>query len=262
MRTNTPTNTKAKAARKSPNTNTERSGITTTSKIPVTIDGLLAEQIRKEAQETGMSPLSLVRQRIKLGNLLTQESDEAKEFRMDIAERAFLEAGKQHPTLGGKSEDSTVPDNCIMARVRPEDALWIANRAKHYDQTAPWIIAGVLAEAGEGVLRSHRLGRQDNSPETLLRKPTAQQLWTVINRDPEDFTESVPVMISETERCAMEVDAGQMARELGDWVGTLIMMGIEMVEADSNLTFMIEWRGFSLLASRIEHCAMREGGCE
>ena len=145
-----------------------------------------------------------------------------------------------------------------MARVRPEDALWIANRCKRGDNLAPWIVAGVLAQAGEGVLRGD-LCRGPSSPEAVLGEPTSLWLWNVINRDEGDFTEEIPVSIPQGERYQMENDSEAMRRDMGDWLGTLIMLGIKMVKADKNLTFLIHWRGFNLLAQRTELKVMQEG---
>jgi hypothetical protein len=158
-----------------------------------------------------------------------------------------------------KPAEPTPPPYCIMARVRPLDAVWIANRCKHGDRLSPWIVAGVLAEAGDGVLRGETF-RGDSRPEAVLKTSTACSLWKVINRDLEDFTEEVPVAIHEAEKYHMEQDAEAFGRDLSDWVGTLIQTGIRMVEADGNLAFLTSWRGFNLLASAIELRTMKEGG--
>ncbi len=148
------------------------------------------------------------------------------------------------------------PAWCITARIRELDALWIAQRCKEGDNLKPWIVAGVLAQAGEGVIRGDCF-RGDSRPDIVLKKSTASSLWNVINRDPEDFTHEIPVAIPEAERYQMENDSESMRRDLGDWLGTLIKAGIEMVNADRNLVFLTSWRGFNLLANSIELRSMK-----
>lgn len=151
------------------------------------------------------------------------------------------------------------PEWCVTARVREIDALWIARRCKEGDNLKPWIVAGVLAEAGEGVIRGdtfHSAGL--SRPDIVLKKGTASSVWEVINREPEDFTHEIPVAIPEAEKCLMETDAEMMRRDLSDWLGTLIKAGIEILNADKNLVFLTNWRGFDLLARSIELQTMKE----
>jgi hypothetical protein len=143
------------------------------------------------------------------------------------------------------------PEWCITARVREVDALWIARRCKEGDNLKPWIVAGVLAQAGEGVIRGDCF-RGDSRPDILLKRSTANSLWSVIVRDPEDFTHDVPIAIPEAEKYQMEDDAASMRRDLSDWLGTLIKAGIEIVNADKDLVFLTSWRGFNLLAGWTE----------
>jgi hypothetical protein len=162
-------------------------------------------------------------------------------------------------TSKAKSTPATIqaPEWCITARVREIDALWIARRCKEGDDLKPWIVAGVLAQAGEGVIRGDCF-RGDSRPDIVLKKSTAISVWEVINRDPEDFTHEIPVAIPEAEKCQMDTDSEIMRRDLSDWLGTLIKAGIEMVNADKNLVFLTSWRGFNLLADSIELQTMKE----
>ena len=167
----------------------------------------------------------------------------------DSANASKQASGAQAPPAA--TQAATIPPQCVTAKVRPEDALWIANRCKTGEKLLPWFVAGVLAEAGEAVLRGQRYNPGHN-PENFLHETTANCLWQVINREECNFTETIPVFLPEAEYCLFEDDAESMRRDVGDWLGTLIMMGVRIAEADKNLTFLTYWRGFSMLAHDYE----------
>ena len=149
------------------------------------------------------------------------------------------------------------PSVCVTARVRPEDALWIATRCKNADHLEPWFVAGVAAEIGEAVLRGDRY--RTIGLDVISGNATAQSLWRVINRDECDFTETIPVFIPEGDRYQAEQDADSMRRDLGDWLGTEIMLGVEMAKAGKGLSFLTHYREFGLLAHAAKLRAIEEG---
>jgi hypothetical protein len=230
----------SKAAQKS---TSGRSGETQPGKITVTIDGALAEEIRKEAEITGMGPLSLLRQRIKLGNLVAQETAEAKAFRMDIAEKAFREAGRSFAPQNG--DPTEVPEGCVLVRVRPSDARAICDWARTLPVKSPnWIVASVFAIIGEETL---------GDPEAAagMKSNLAACAWRCIHRDEKKFTETIPVFFGDDLEHVAEI-AKAMRRDLGDWLGTLIELGATVMSHRASLSFMTRGRELGLLASAVE----------
>jgi hypothetical protein len=239
---NTTVTKKPAASKAAQNTTSGRPGETQPGKITVTIDGALAEEIRKEAESTGMGPLSLLRQRIKLGSLLAQNTSEARAFRMDIAEKAFREAGKPVPTIG--NDESSPPKACGTALVTRNDAQWIHAFSKKFE-SPPWIVASVLAGIGAETTTNEKAAAP-------LRTTANHQIWRCIHRPASKFEVEVPCYLDEEFNWADDQVSQAMGRSLPDWMGTLIMLGVEVVKANHDLEFMIDDRQFKLLADSAE----------
>ena len=246
----TTTAARATAAKSSKKTTTSgSSGKPTPGKITVTIEGELADEIRKEAEITGMGPLSLARQRIKLGHLVMQESDEAKAFRMEVAERAFRDAGKAVPRGGGKAESSP-PAGCGTALVTREDAEWIKEFSKKFE-SPPWIVASVLAGIGAEMTVSDKAA-------SVIRSCANHQIWKCIHRDSRQFDVEVPCFIDESYNWSDEEVSKAIGRSLPDWMGTLITLGVEVVKGGHDLSFMTGSCQFKLLADAAELRSIKE----
>lgn len=235
MKTSTAARTTAASAKQRPS---GKSGSSKPGKITVTIDGALADELRKEAEGTGMGALSLVRQRIKLGSLLTQDSDEARRFRMDVAEKTFREAGIE-------SVPDRVPANLGRARVTLDDALWIKSRAMPIIGSDPWIVAGVFA-----VIGNEALGNEDAAEK--VNADCNKLLWEAIFRDERHFTEEIPVFVTEGALEEMAQTAAKLRRDLPDFLGTAINLGIRIFQAGRGLEFLTDHYQFELLARSAE----------
>lgn len=210
--------------------------------ITVTIDGDFAEAIRIEAEASGMMPLSLVKQRIRFGSLLTDETEKAQQFRMELAERAFRDAGL--PIPNGKKD--TAPRECIKVLVRPEDARLIASFTER-GRSPLWTVASVFLEIGYEAVAGNDAAELAAG---ILRTTPNNLLWRCIGRHTKKFTEEIPVYVPDGEYHAET--AAMMGRSLSDWAGTLIMIGAEILAKNSNPTFMTERKSFTLLAASAE----------
>lgn len=209
--------------------------------LKVTIDGTLSELLRAESNETGMTPLTLVKQRLKLASLLIEDSEEGKAFRLDIAEKAFSDAGKT--SVSAKSEKHP-PSECITALVRPHDAAWVAELSKRYE-APPWIVASVLVRIGSEALVNEDAAEAVHSNCALL-------LWRCIYRNASHFTKPIPVFVDCEENIHVHDQAEKLGRELTDWMGTLIMLGVEAVKDKRDLSFLTADSQFKLLADASE----------
>lgn len=150
-----------------------------------------------------------------------------------------MKTGEQQET------GAAAPEVCVTASVQPEDAAYIGWVAKR-EQRDPWIVAGVLAELGMFSLRDDRAARK-------IGLDASHCLWMCINREREDFSESMPVCVDVTEGAWFEIteDSRQMDRDVGDWLGSLIRIGVKMHRAEKGLEFAVHYREFSLL---LTHC--------
>jgi hypothetical protein len=237
-----------KTIRKAPQKSTTTGRTGKSNPLTITIDGEFAEALRAEAEGAGMMPLSLVKQRLKFGNLLTDDTEEAKQFRLEIAEQAFRDAGKPIPS----AKKDTAPRECIKALVRLEDARLIASFTAR--GVAPlWTVASVFLEIGNEAIAGERAAEEAAG---VLNVTPNHLLWRCISRDTKNFTEEIPVYLPDGEYHAET--AAMMGRSLSDWVGTLIMIGAEILAARPNLSFMTDGRQFDLLAASAELSLRRE----
>lgn len=209
--------------------------------ITVTIDGELAELLRTEAKASGLIPLSLVKQRLRLAGMLTEDTPAAKEFRMDIAEKVFREAGRY--TALQNWDPADVPAGCVTARVRPDTAGNIRTLAGKM-KSPVWAVACVFAVIGERTLG-------DDAAAATLKTNTTACVWRCIHRDEKKFTETIPVFFGDALEHTADT-ASAMRRDLGDWLGSLIELGAGVFFSRASLGFMTSGDELELLAKSAE----------
>ena len=152
-------------------------------------------------------------------------------------------------------------DGLFTAKVRPED-LAVIKHVANQQRVDPPIIAGVLADIGESLIRPLPYGNHRDPSEILLGVSTSQALWRVINRSAALFKREclAHICLDNDQLDTARSDAEQMGRELGDWVGSLIMLGAEAVTSGKPLTCLVAGHEMRLLteASRY-HFEGRKG---
>ena len=132
-------------------------------------------------------------------------------------------------------------DRAIPVMVKASDAEALRHLAIRYD-LPPAIIAGVMAEIGAGSLRSEKLA-------AVTGWPSSHYLWLVINRTAADFSETVPVLIDGPDLRLHSYDAKALGREMADWLGSLIHVGLIIMEGNpsiANLTHLEPLQVFAM----------------
>ena len=139
---------------------------------------------------------------------------------------------------------SKAPKACIRAKVSAGNLMWIEN---HEHSGPSWIFAGILAQAGLSAIR------QEEGPRSV-GKTSNHYLWRCINREAEHYCDEVSVALTNADRLEIEEDAKSMGREMEDWLGSLIEIGVEIFvrQKGDKLSHLVEWRAVSLLGKEIE----------
>jgi hypothetical protein len=138
----------------------------------------------------------------------------------------------------------------FMACVTPDDSHWIAKWSDGPNRHAPFIISGVLADIGAQTLR------RAEAAATLKLTP-CNCLWIAVNHDMRDFKDHVPVYLDPDRAYIFGLDAESMRRDMSEWIGTLINLGVRVARAGRSLDFMTESREFELLADSAELAAIK-----
>jgi hypothetical protein len=128
------------------------------------------------------------------------------------------------------------------ALVTKSDASWLKATARNHGHDVA-AVAAVAATAGGFAVRDDEINLRMNG--TLKTS-----LWSVINRDARLFTCTVPVGIQTCEVFLMKCDAKQFGREIDDWLGTLIHLGIEVLRHPGTLPLLTKGDEFALLLGK------------
>jgi len=162
-------------------------------------------------------------------------------------------------TRKAKTKGTPPPAQCITARLTKKTAAWLHSDIyrKYFlaGDSPTWLIAGILASIGERAIRCPATAR-------IIDTTVSSCLWFCINRDASEYTETVPVYLPPEELDGMTDDAKNVGRELADWTGTLIDIGLRVViECQTNgksLACMTSGLEFKLMANSAQLELLRQ----
>ncbi len=141
----------------------------------------------------------------------------------------------------------------IIARVQPEDAERVQELADLWKTPVP-IMAGVAASIGTLPLRDVDLGMF--LPPACGHPPTYgsnRMLWTCINRCPDDYSEELRAVIPQRwDFITLTSDAEQLGRTVGDWAGTTLHVGLQVIACEIALERVVKRAGFAAYLAAAE----------
>lgn len=152
-------------------------------------------------------------------------------------------------TKGSKAQTPSPkpPKGSVIAKLIPSDAAWIERNLP--DDCPLWIFTGILAQVGLEAVR------RPEGPAKVRATPS-HFLWQCINRDAANYTEEIPVYLIEEELLQVTDDAEAMGRDIGDWMGSLIRVGIQIYakvrRERSPLDYLVGFRAVELLGKEAE----------
>ena len=136
----------------------------------------------------------------------------------------------------------------LSAKVKASDAETLRNLEESYGLPIS-IIAGVASSMGEAALRDEKLA-------TITGWPAKNLLWMTINREAKAFTETIPVMKAWPETHLDIRDAKAMNREMDDWQGTLIYVGLKVMAANPDFALICYLDPIELYCKAVAHTMM------
>lgn len=170
------------------------------------------------------------------------------------ASKPATAAKANRATKTAKTAPKPLPGNprtkgaALSAKVKASDAETMRKLAGSYGLPIS-IIAGVASSMGEAALRDEKLA-------TITGRSSNQLLWMTINREAKDFTDTVPVMKAWPEIHLDIQDAKGMKREMDDWQGTLIHVGLRVMEANPDFALICYLDPIELYCKAVAHTMM------
>lgn len=157
------------------------------------------------------------------------------------------------PTAAPKT---TLPKSIVSARVQLQDKKQIEELAETMEVDIS-IITSIAVLAGDNLIRNQETA-------VALRSQCDRYLWMCINRDPRDYTETVPVDINEGDLFENRTDAKNLKRDLGDWLGTLIHIGLQALNSPAATETLLDSHTSKLKALFQAEAfrALNEGGAK
>lgn len=89
------------------------------------------------------------------------------------------------------------------------------------------IVAGKIADLGDSVLRNNSVAAAIGGASSLAAS-SAGHLWTIINRDKEDYSSDCEVLMDASDLYSKLIDCSKFKRSIEDWVATLIHVGLQI----------------------------------
>jgi hypothetical protein len=124
----------------------------------------------------------------------------------------------QRPFLNGPGDNAAT----CTARLKPLDAERLRMWA-HTLNLPLSAMAGVVSELGGYAIR-------EEETASFLRRTSVSCLWGCINREAGSFTEIVPMTKIESDFWLDIRDAENLNRKMEDWQGTLVNLGLEILQ--------------------------------
>lgn len=140
----------------------------------------------------------------------------------------------QSASNGGHANESAL--RSIPIRVRPQDERTLVNLAGE-SGTPLAVVSAVALAAGSRLIRG-----EDTA--ALLRESSSHFLWRCINRERATFTGTVPLAEDgEGNLDQARDDAHALNREVSDWCGSLVMIGLRALANHAVVMEMMSSKG-------------------
>lgn len=142
-----------------------------------------------------------------------------------------------------------------LALIKPEDKKRLDEIADTI-RISPAIVAGQLIHAGCLLLRDERIA-------TKVGGNCGRYLWICINRDHSEYSVKVPVndIRDHFEEFGLYYeDARNMNRDLGDWLGTLLHVGLLVFDAPHALSVLTNYCPIQILCKSAAFDVAKEKG--